>query len=170
MLENHIRAIKAIEKVATQAAARTPTKGLPASEPGRSLLPLCTIVDDLEHIDVEVVLDPERDPRDHSYELDLSADGRKVRAKIGNGLVTPTIAVGETTYNVQYAAARPIDPPVVIRNRPRRIIFNTAHPAHHVADRATKFDMSLALELAYLLDRSSAAAVYETMLEFLEAL
>jgi hypothetical protein len=61
-------------------------------------------------------------------------------------------------------------PPVLIRNRPKRIIFNTGHPAHAQGDRARKYSVSLALELAYLRDSIDVGAFYEQMIDFLEVL
>ena len=49
-------------------------------------------------------------------------------------------------------------------------IFNTGHAAYATGDRARKFELSLALELSYLLDHTDAAAVYEQMVGFLEVL
>ena len=170
LLENHVRSLKAIEKVANRAAEATGGGALPSSEPGRSLKQRWGIADALREGDAEVVIDPERAPGDLRYGLDLSEDGLRVRARVGVGLVDPIVRVGELEYRVEYTSEAASAPPVVIRSRPRRIIFNTAHPAHRVGDRPTKFDMSLALELAYLIDGTDAAAVYETMLGFLEVL
>ena len=74
-------------------------------------------------------------------------------------------------YRVLYAAGGPDGPPVVIRGRPRAIVFNT-WPRWRTprGDRARKFELSLALELAYLLDSSDAASVYEQMVGFIEVM
>ena len=170
LLENHVQSLRAIEKVANRAAEAIPGAGLPSSESSRSLRARRNVVDALREVEAEVAVDRNRASDDLSYELDISDDGLYVRATIGAGLTEPTISVGEVEYRVEYAVGRPDDPPVVIRNRPRRIVFNTAHPAHRVGDRQTKFDMSLALELAYLMDSSDTTALFEAMLGFLEVL
>jgi hypothetical protein len=82
---------------------------------------------------------------------------------VGQGLLNPTIQVGETQYQVLYAAGTAEDPPVVVRSRPRSIVFNTGHPAYADGDRARKFELSLAVELAYLLDNSDAVGMYDQM-------
>lgn len=170
LLENHVRSLKAIEKVANSAAHATGGKGLPSSEASRSLNTGVSIIDSLREVDADVIIEQNRAPHDLDYELEVSEDGLCVDARVGPGMVVPAIQVGDVEYRIEYALGSPDGPPVVIRNRPRRIIFNVGHPAHVAGDRATKFDMSLALELAYLIDRSSAAAVYDAMLGFLEVL
>ena len=116
------------------------------------------------------MLDENRRDTELGYELDLSADGLRVRATVGRGLLEPTVQVGEYRYRIEYANGGTDDPPVIVRNRPRRIIFNTGHPAHTLGDRARKYSVSLALELSYLRDSGDAAAVYERMVSFLEVL
>ena len=116
------------------------------------------------------MVDPHRDSSDRTYGLDLSDDGLRVRATIGSGLVDPTVQVGDAEYRVEYADAGADDAPVVIRNRPRLIIFNTKHRAHAQGDRARKYSVSLALELAFLNDSSDATALYDQMIDFLEHL
>ena len=143
---------------------------LPSSEARRALTNTHGIQQRLEELDTDIVLDDKQDDVVLKYELDLSADGLRVRAIIGLGLIEPSVQVGPHRYRVEYAAGGHEDPPVIIRNRPRRIIFNTGHPAHVDEDRARKYSFSLALELAYLQDRDDAAAVYEQMMSFLEIL
>jgi hypothetical protein len=170
LLENHVQSLKAVEKVANRAAGMAKSGTLPSSERGRSLTQRWSLVEALREASTDLVIDETRGASNRGYDLDLSDDGLRVKATVGPGLMAPTIRVGDLEYSIEYAVGGAEDPPVVIRNRPRRIIFNTGHPAHRVGDRATKFDMSLALELAYLVDGSDAATVYETMLGFLEVL
>ena len=169
-LEDHIRSIRVIEKVANRAIESVADGALPSSESRRALTNTHGIQQRLEELDTDIVLDDKQDDVGLKYELDLSADGLRVRATVGLGLVEPSVQVGLHRYRVEYAAGGPEDPPVIIRNRPRRIIFNTGHPAHVDGDRARKYSFSLALELAYLQDRDDAAAVYEQMMSFLEVL
>jgi hypothetical protein len=169
-LETHIRSLTAIEKVANRALDLATSGVLPSSEPGRALKGTHGIRERMEHLDTEIVVSEGSSDNDLRYQLDLSADGRRVRATLGTGLLEPSVQVGGYQYRVEYAAGRPDDPPVIIRNRPRRIIFNTGHPAHMQGDPARKYSVSLALELAYLHGNDDAAGVYEQMVSFLEVL
>ena len=173
-LEEHIRTVRAIERVAQRAAdllAERGERGLPSSESGRGLpRTRRTIAEMLTEGHADIVIDETRTHDDLSYTLEVSDDGQRVRATIGAGIAEPRVQIGSTEYRVSYAAARENDPPVLIRNRPREIVLNTSHPAHTSGEHHLKYQLSLALELAYLLDNSDAAAVYERMVSFMEAL
>jgi hypothetical protein len=174
VLEDQVRALRGIEKVASRAAEMldgSGVRGLPASEPARgSLRARRSIVDMLTDVGADVIVNPAGDRSDRTYKLDVSDDGRRVCATVGLGIAEPRVNIGGSNYRVEYAVADPTDPPLVIRNRPRQIVFNTSHPMHDGGSRPGKYEMSLALELAYLLDSSDAAAVYEQMVCFLEVL
>ena len=169
-LEDHIKSLRAIEKVANRAIESSVDGTLPSSEARRALKDTRGIRDRLVELEADVLVDSKHDEHDLCYGLDLSADGNRVCATLGVGLIEPTIAVGAHRYRIEYAAGGPNDPAVIVRNRPRKIIFNTDHPAHSQGDRARKYSFSLALELAYLRDRDDATAVYEQMISFLEVL
>jgi hypothetical protein len=66
-------------------------------------------------------------------------------------LVSPRVTLCSREYGVRFIEARASDPPLMIRNRPREIVFNTEHAAlaKHGGDRA--LETVLTLELAYLL-------------------
>jgi hypothetical protein len=168
-LDEHVRSIRAIEKVATLAADQNGGR-LPASESNRTLRNAHGIRQALEALETEVVLDDRRSAQDLGYELELTPDGLRIRAEVGEGLLSPTISVWGTKYRVGYAAGALDDPAVIVRNRPRSIVFNTGHLAYATGDRARKFELALALELAYLLDSSDAASVYEQMMTFVEVM
>jgi len=173
VLEDHVRALKAIEKVANRAAQvleASGERGLPASEPGRSLRERRLIAETLVDAGAEVIVDPDRPPSDLGYKLEVSADGLHVRAIVGSGITEPRVHIAGLEYRIEYAVASAVDHPLVIRNRPRQIVFNTTHPVHSGGDGRRKYEMSLALELAYLLDSSDASAVYDQMVSFLEVL
>jgi hypothetical protein len=169
-LEDHIRSLQAIEKVANRALEGSIDGALPSSEARRALKNMHGIRERLVDLETDVVVEEKHGEGDLRYKLDLSADGMRVRATVGLGLLKPSVEVGEHRYRIEYATGGPADPPVIIRKRPRRIIFNTGHPAHTQGDRARKYSVSLALELAYLRDSDDAAAVYEQMVGFLEVL
>jgi hypothetical protein len=169
-LEDHIRSLQAIEKVANRAVDASSDVTLPSSEARRALKKMHGIRERLVELETDVIVDDKYSDADLRYRLDLSADGLRVQATLGVGLIEPSVEVGGHRYRIEYATGGVDDPPVIIRNRPRRIIFNSGHPAHAQGDRARKYSVSLALELAYLRDSSDAAALYEQMIGFLEVL
>jgi hypothetical protein len=167
VLEDHVRSLKAIANVANRAAENHEGR-LPSSGAGRTLKQRHGFRQALEALDTEIVIDQKR--VDLSYGLDLSDDGLRVRVTVGTTLLDPAIPVAGLEYQVRYASGSADDPPIVIRNRPRVIVFNTGHPAYASGDRVRKFEMSLALELAYLLGSTDAETVYAEMVSFLEVL
>lgn len=173
-LDDHVRALRAIGTITEQAALileEAGIKGLPSSEQGRGHLDNRTgIVEMLTEANADVTVDDTREADDLSYSIELSEDGRRIEATIGPGLAEPRVRVGTAEYRVTSACATAEDPPVLIRNRPREIIFNTAHAAHLTGDRQRKYQLSLALELAFLLERTDPGGVYQRMLSFLEVL
>jgi hypothetical protein len=172
-LEDHIRMLRGVEKVTQRAASILQQRGerhLPSSERGRRLRHRGSITQMLSEVDADVVIDLSRAADDFSYTLDVSDDGRRVRATIGPAIAEPRVSMGDSDYRLSYAAAGEGGPPVLIRNRPREIILNTSHPAHESGDQHAKYQLSLALELAYLLDNGDAAAVYEGMVSFMEVM
>lgn len=174
VLDEHVRALRGIEKVASRAAEvldASGARGLPASEPGRGLLrERRSVADMLKDAGADLIIDTDRDAADRGYKLDVSSDGKRVRAIVGTGITEPRVSISGLEYRIEYAVADSTDPPLVIRNRPRQIVFNLAHAMHAGGNGPGKYEMSLALELAYLLDSSDAAAVYEQMVSFLEVL
>lgn len=173
IVEDHVRALRSIATIAAQATAALDHAGrdaLPVSEKNRKLGKPTSIVDLLRDAGAAVTVDAARPAGDLGYDIDLSDDGERIKVTLGPSLESPAIQVGDKTYLVQLASAGADDPPVLIRDRPRRIIFNTTHPAHRVGDRQAKHQLSLALELAYLLGPDDPAGVYERMLSFIEAL
>jgi hypothetical protein len=145
---------------------------LPSSEPRRRP-PHAErgIADALDGIGAEVVVAPADARLRDGYRLSISDDGRRIRAEVEADLISPRVAVGSHEYRVAFASARRHDPPVWIRNRPRQIVFNVEHPAHAGNDGHRKYALSLALELAYLLEEDGeASGVYERLMTFVEAL
>jgi len=171
LLEDHLGALRAVEKIAQHAATvleETGSKALPSSDKSRGKLSnRRNIVDVLRSANADVTVDEDLPREDLSYKLDLSADGQRVSVTLGVGLIEPRVQVGKTEYRVVTANAGSDDPPVLIRNHPRRIVFNASHAAHTSGDQQLKYQLSLALELAYLLDSSDAAAVYNRMISFI---
>ena len=91
--------------------------------------------------------------------------------ELSSDSLSPVVTVRDAQYAVSFADAKPTDPPVLIKNRPREIIFNRAHPANCGTRGARKWHLSLGLELAYLLaDDRDAEDLYDRMLAFVAAI
>ena len=173
-VEDHIRALRAIDNVLARAADVTAARGatgLPSSEAGRRLIGARRgLAAMLAETGADIIVDSKRPYSNLKYDLDLSSDGRRIEVTVGPGLAQPRATAGKTTYRVVYVEADPAAPPVVVRNRPREIAFNTRHPAHVGVDSKLKYQLSLALELAYLLDGDASDTLYERMVAFMGAL
>jgi hypothetical protein len=170
-LEQHAATLNAVRQVADMAALENVARGLPSSEqqrgrPGARR----SIADVLEGLGAQVIVEESKDADSRRpYSLDVSADGGAIVARVQRSLVEPRVDAGGIEYRVSFADGRANDAPVLIRNRPREIIFNTAHPVHNGRDAHTRYQLSLALELAYLLsDCQDPADIYDRMLGFME--
>jgi hypothetical protein len=169
-IEDRLATIRAVEQVVAEAITlQTDGKGLPSSESGRGRISnRRMLAEELVGLGVEVV-DGSEGLAPLRYTLDISEDGSRVRAALGSSLLDPNVEVGETIYRLVFAEGSPSAPPLAIRNRPREIVFNCSHPAH--TGGAAKYQLSLALELAFLLeDPTDSAALYERMIGFIAAL
>jgi hypothetical protein len=176
LLEGHRSIIRAVGRVAGMAAELRPgdRRGLPSSERSRGRLrDDLSLPEQLRVAGAKIRVDDEREADDLGYDLEMSGDGQSVQARVGTGLLEPKVLVGGAEYQIVFSSGGADDPPVLVRNRPRQIIFNAGHPAHAEGRRAGKYQLSLALELAYLLEESDVAdgaSVYERMVSFMEVL
>jgi hypothetical protein len=171
-IEQHIQMVEAVGRVVRAASAMYEEAGLPASERNRRA-PTGSgdLVTMLEAAGAVVDVAEEMEKARLGYELDLTDDGSCVRVRIRPSLVHPTVEAGGASYALQLRRAGVDAPPVVIRNRPRRITVNLDHRSHSGRDAPAKVEMGLALELAYLLSSSADDdRVYDRMLALLEAL
>jgi hypothetical protein len=83
------------------------------------------------------------------------------------GWTSPTLEVRGKRYEVVFGEARDRDLPVIIRNRPRQIMFNLDHPAH-CGKSPEALARTLALEIAYLQSiEGSPEDLFERFLTFL---
>jgi hypothetical protein len=78
----------------------------------------------------------------------VSGDGTVV-CRMPNGGARPSIEVGRRSYLISFGDAGEDELPVVIRNRPREVLFNLSHPAHR-GKPPEALARTLALEIAYL--------------------
>jgi hypothetical protein len=172
-LEQHVATLHSVQRLARLIGESNGKGGLPSSEPSRGRLrDRRTIVDVLEQLGARVNV--RADSAEHTrmtYVLDVANDGKGIVATVSADLVHPEIEVADVTYQVGFAEGDAGDAPVLIRNRPREIIFNMNHPVHTGRDAHNRYQLSLALEMSYLLSEcGDPADLYERMLGFMEGL
>jgi len=171
-IEDHSKTVAAVGRVVEAAGAMYNGSGLPASESTRRVPKASEgLVATLEAAGAVVEIAEDLEGARIGYELDLTEDGEQVRVRLRPSLVEPTVSTGDVDYAVDMCRAGAEAPPVVIRNRPRRIVVNLDHKSHSGPDGAAKVRMGLALELAYLLSAGTGKdQVYDRMLALLEAM
>lgn len=172
LIEERRAAIEAVNKVVAAASSMYDGRGLPASEGTR---PTPVQHETLGHLlrgagATVDVSDEIGSPR-ALYQLDLTGDGSAVAVRLHPALEHPQALAGGVAYAIRWCRTGPESPPVVIRNRPRQIFINLDHGSTTGSGSCGKIEMSLALELAYLLaGRDPEVAVYDLMMAFLEVL
>jgi hypothetical protein len=144
-------------------------RGLPSSRNGRiSRSDRACLVDALRDLGAEVGNSSELGSV--GYRVETRPDDERIYVYLSEALVAPRTRVLDAEYAICFAEGRPTDPPVVIKNRPREIVFNSAHPANLDARGRGKWHLSLALELAYLMAQGSGTNdLYDRMLAFVAA-
>lgn len=126
------------------------------------------LLDDLDALGAIVVVDPSGAPARHPYRLAVANDGRRVLVHVCAELVHPALTVSGAAYTLRAVEARPTDPPVLIKNRPREVVFNLRHAVFSGQIRPAALEMVLALELAYVLcAERDDDAMYDRVLAFL---
>jgi hypothetical protein len=105
----------------------------------------------------------------NGYRLEMPENSDHLRLEIASALAEPTTTACGQKYRLSFRRGPATGPPVIIKNRPREVVFNLGHPAvgseNFVGESAA---MALALEIAYVLPRvDHAEALYEQVLAFL---
>lgn len=86
---------------------------------------------------------------------------------VSPSLMAPKLAVRGAEYSLVFKDGRATGPSVIVKNRPREIVFNLGHPAVGRDFVSGKAALALAIELAYVLPREdSAAAFQDRVLDF----
>jgi hypothetical protein len=167
LLDQRRKLIEGIAEVADLATLRHAADCLPSSEPGRRLPePYRTLTDDLEEIGVNAGL--AKDASDISYRLSIEENGSGVAVEISRQIAHPCIVIGSKSYDLIFSRGTPEGPPIVIRNRPRRIIVNLDHETHAGPDQPARVRIGMALELSYLMAADEgSSAMYERLLGLL---
>jgi hypothetical protein len=108
------------------------------------------LLDDLQQLGAIVALDTGTLSRARPYRLQIASDGRRVLVTALEDLLRPVVILADRSYELQLVEGRPKDPPLIIKNRPRALVFNLAHPAFGGELRQASLQTLLTLELAYL--------------------
>jgi hypothetical protein len=167
LLEHRRATISGLVEVSGLAAQRYDLDQMPASEPGRSLNgPHVTLEEELGRLSVNVAIHEQAG--DSCYSISVQENGDGVSVEISPNFANPAVVVGGKEYAIHFSRGIPEGPPIVIRNRPRRIIVNLDHETHVGQDQDARVRLGLALELSYLLSaESSSSVMYESLMSLL---
>lgn len=164
VLKEHAARVEAIERVASLHASDSEgvvARGLPSS--GTRLRRFRRLPIDVALADAECVVEKTSSP---VPELAIRADGQIV-CHLPHVWQQPILHIKGKLYGIVFGEADPSDLPVTIRNRPREILFNLAHPAH-CGKPPESVARTLALELAYLdSNQGTSEDLFERILAFL---
>jgi hypothetical protein len=147
-----------------------PSVGIPSSNNGiLRARKLRGLVEDLQDLGAVVAIrDPKGQKARHPYVLRVAEDGRRIVVEVGGELVQPGVELAGARYALHMLEARPEDPPVIVKNRPRQVVFNLAHSVFCGEVRQAAVEMVMALEFGYLPGSSdSEADLYNRVLALL---
>jgi hypothetical protein len=141
--------------------------GLPSSKNGSlNRVPLDGIKERVSTLGARMVIDDETTPSG-GYRIERPADADRLTVRIADRLATPSTEVGRKRYVLSLRRGKPNGPAVIVKNRPREIVFNTGHPAVGKECTGHRASQVLALELSYLIaEAGDADRLYELMLGF----
>jgi hypothetical protein len=89
--------------------------------------------------------------------------------EVADDLLHPRVELERASYGIRLHEARPNDPPLIVRNRPREVVFNLAHKVFAGDVRPSAIEMVMALELSYLIAATRADEdLYDSVLSLLE--
>lgn len=172
-VDSYVRLLAEIGKVAAQAGsllARAGISALPSSNNGS--------LSYASPIDFRSMLEPyvetfvvDENLGTKSFEISQPEGSTGLHLAVIPALLEPCVEVGGVQYRVTFRDGRPSGPPVLVKNRPREIVFNVGHPAVGDDSDASKAALALAIELAYILPREEDAAAFQArLIEFVGAI
>ncbi|MDX6452580.1 MAG: hypothetical protein QOH16_2629 [Gaiellaceae bacterium] len=110
------------------------------------------------------------DDASSSYKLSMADGGEAVLVRAGADLLDGKIVCGDAVYRIVFAEGAEQAPRVVIRNRPREIVFNLAQYADERHQGEAQAALGFALELGYLLTHTEHPDhLYAVMSAFIDA-
>jgi hypothetical protein len=174
-LDHQIALVEAARKMSAAVSAATTTTQIadgpfPSSNNGSIRRPrLRGLVDDLQELGAVVAIEPADPARRQPYRLRVAGDGRRVLVEVDDALVNPKIALAGKSYGLRLVEGRATDPPLIVKNRPRELVFNLAHAVFGGHFREAALEMVMALEFAYLLGAGGGEELYDRVLELFAA-
>ena len=171
-LDQQVALLEAGRKLcAAVSALHTHAAGLPSSNNGHIRARRSRgLIDDLQDLGAVIAVEPAIASRTQSFRLRLAGDGQHVLAEVCPDLVRPTLTFTGVPYRVQLVEGRPTDPPMIVKNRPRELVFNLTHDVFGGQIRQAALEMVMALEFAYLLGASRGdECLYDRVLALLTA-
>lgn len=171
-LENYRRLLTEVHGVAAHAnSVLGGGTRLPSSKNGSlSKDEVVDVVSHLEAFGAQTCVTDDRLPAT-GYRIERPEDGDDLRILITPDLAAPTVEIGEARYALTFRRGRPTGPPVIVKNRPREIVFNVGHPAVGEDFSGNRAPLALALEFSYLLPRDDGeTGLYDRLLGFISSL
>jgi hypothetical protein len=155
-LDQQVAIIETARKLSAAATSEDPKTTGPIAFPSSNNGPIRAkrsrgLLEDLQDLGAVVALEPNDVARKQSYRLRIAGDGRRVLVEMQNNLAHPTIAIAGAQYALAFVEGRVSDPPLIVKNRPRALVFNLTHEVFGGQIRPAALEMVMALELAYLL-------------------
>jgi hypothetical protein len=169
-IESHRRLIEKTQRVIDRAVELVGLPTLPSSETSMRIRGKRDgLAGLLSEFGAEVTTNPSHDGS--PSELAVTPDGGSIIVSAKPNLINSTVRCGETSYAVVFACGSRDAPCVIVRNRPRQIVFNRSHAAFNRDQQDTQLSTAFALELAYLLTRQADPAdLYSMMASFIDAM
>ncbi len=171
-LDQQLAVVEAANKLSRAVSAATSeSSGAPPSFPSSNNGSLRDarprgLVDDLREVGAVVAIEPADPARRQPYRLRVAGDGRRVLVEIDEALVDPKINLTGKQYALRLVEGRPTQPPVIVKNRPREIVFNLGHGVFGGRIREAALEIVMALEFAYLLGGGGGGEdLYDRVLE-----
>jgi len=171
-LDQQLAVVEAASKLSRAVSAATADGGgaetqFPSSNNGslRGARPR-GLVHDLRELGAVVAIEPADPARRQPYRLRVAGDGRRVLVEVDEALVDPKVTLTGKQYALRLVEGRPTQPPLIVKNRPREIVFNLGHEVFGGRIREAALEMVMALEFAYLLGGGgSGEDLYDRVLE-----
>ena len=142
-LDQQVGLIDAARNLSASVTATSDTPGVrtafPSSNNGRIRTQRARgLLDDLQELGAVVAVEPADPSRKHPYRLRTAGDGRRVLVEVNDKIVKPKVAFAGVPYSLRLVEGRPSDPPMIVKNRPRELVFNLAHEVFRRADSTSR--------------------------------
>jgi len=155
--------IARVTEYAERVMEETGVKALPSSKNGSlSYAEEIGLADLLPASDID--FSTGEDLRRGDYEIVQPEGAERFSVTVSPRLAHPVLNVLGKEYRLAFRRGRQSGPPVIVKNRPREIVFNLGHPAVGEEFRGGKAALALATELAFVLPREQDAAAFQDRL------